>query len=50
MDESPNPSENEDPGARLNHFYRPDEKKAPGGFVWEKAGGALTNRSRVHVT
>jgi hypothetical protein len=27
MDESPNPSENEDPGARLNHFYRPDEKR-----------------------
>jgi hypothetical protein len=28
MDESPNPAKNEEPGARLAIFHRPDEKMA----------------------
>jgi hypothetical protein len=40
MDESPNPGENEEPGARLGLFRRPDKKMAVGGLGF-MAGDAL---------
>jgi hypothetical protein len=45
MDENPNPDENEDPKARLNHFSPSDEKTAPESLIGKTVGGALTSIS-----
>jgi hypothetical protein len=45
MDKSPNPDENEDPGARLGRFIHPDKKSVLGPSR-ETAGDAL---SGVHA-
>jgi hypothetical protein len=41
MDERPNLDESEDPGAQVDRFVHPDEKRRPGGLVGETAGDAL---------
>jgi hypothetical protein len=42
IDEGPNPGENEEPGARLGHFFIvPMKKMADGGLAGTMAGDAL---------